>query len=75
MRRTQSTIASFEDGRRGPRAKEGSGLLTLGMALSLQPAKTTGTTVLGHKELNSANNPNEQEKHSSLELSERNAAH
>lgn len=37
-------------------------------------SKETQTTVLGHKELNSANYPNEQEKHSSLELSKKNAA-
>lgn len=36
--------------------------------------KKTGTIVLGHRELNSAHNPNKQGKHSLVGLSERNAA-
>ena len=36
-------------------------------------SKKSGISVLGHNDLNSANNPNEQEKHFLLEFIERNA--
>lgn len=72
--RTQLAAAVFEDEGKGPQTKECGGLQKLGTVFSLQPARKWGLHSHRHKEVNSINNPNEQEPSSSLEPPERNAA-
>lgn len=62
-RKTQSTISSFE-GEEGAKSQGIQQPLVAETGTQFTVSKKTGTMILGHKELNSAKNLNEHEKHS-----------
>lgn len=59
--KTQAAIAGFEERGKRPPAKECSDLAALPVVLKLQPMQKPEPQSCNHEELNSANNPNEQE--------------